>query len=96
MLDSEMRGFLETIAEAVINAIPNLASNMKQEEAKKLKVMNDDDYLLGYAHGAIMGSFATTFLAEYKRPTNEEEDQQARVIVYNRTDEIMRAISKAS
>ena len=43
-----------------------------------------------------MGSFATTFLAENKRPTNEEENQQARDIVYNRTDEIMRAISKAS
>jgi hypothetical protein len=69
---------------------------MKQEEEQKLKVKNNDDYLLGYAHGAIMGSFATTFLAENKRPTNEEEDQQARDIVYNRTDQIMRAISRAS
>jgi hypothetical protein len=30
--------FVYRIAEAVINAIPNLASNIKQEEAKKLKV----------------------------------------------------------
>jgi hypothetical protein len=96
MLDSEMRGALETTADAVINAVPNLASNMKQEEAKKLKVKNNDDYLLGYAHGEIMGSFSTTFLAANKRPTNEEEYQQAREIVYNRTDEIMRAIFKAS
>jgi hypothetical protein len=96
MLDSEMRGALETIADAVINAVPNLASNMKQEEAKNLKVKNNDDYLLGYAHGEIMGSFSTTFLAANKRPTNEEEYQQAREIVYNRTDEIMRAIFKAS
>jgi hypothetical protein len=96
MLDSEMRGALETIADAVINAIPNLASNMEQEEAKKLKVKNNDDYMLGYAHGEIMGSFATTFLAENKRPTNEEEYQQTREIVYSRTDEIMKAIFKAS
>jgi hypothetical protein len=96
MLDSEMRGALETISDAVINAIPNLASNMKQEEAKKLKVKNNDSYMLGYAHGSILGSFSTTFLAENKRPTNEEEYQQAREIVYNRTDEIMKAIFKAS
>ena len=95
MLDSEMRGALETIADAVINAIPNLASSMKQEEAEMLNVKNNDDYLLGYAHGEIMGSFSTTFLAENKRPTNEEEHQQARDIVYNRTDEIMKAIFKA-
>jgi hypothetical protein len=43
-----------------------------------------------------MGSFATTFLAENKRPINEEEHQQARDIVYNRTDEIMKAIFEAS
>jgi hypothetical protein len=96
MLDTEMKGALETIADAVINGIPNLAYNMKQEEAKKLKVKNNDDYLLGYAHGEIMGSFATTFLAENKRPTNEEEYQQARKIVYNQTDKIMKAIFKAS
>ena len=36
------------------------------------------------------------FPTENKRPTNEEEDQQARDIVYNLTDEIMRAICKAS
>lgn len=96
MLNPEMRGALETIADAVINAIPNLASNMKQEEAKKLKVKNNDDYMLGHAHGFILGSFSTTFLAENKRPTNEEEYQQARDIVYNRTDEIMKAIFKAN
>jgi hypothetical protein len=96
MLDSEMRGSLETIADAVINAIPKLVSTMRQEEGKKLKVRNNDDYLLGYAHGEIMGSFSTTFLAENKRPTNEEEDQQAHEIVYSRTDEIMKAIFKAS
>jgi hypothetical protein len=43
----------------------------------------------------IIGSFATTFLAEYKRPTNEEEYQQAREIVYDQTDEIMKAIFKS-
>ena len=96
MLDSEMRGSLETIADAVINAIPNLVSNMRQEKAKKLKIKNNNDYLLGYAHGEIMGSFSTTFLAENKRPINEEEDQQAHEIVYSRTDEIMKAIFKAS
>jgi hypothetical protein len=96
MLDSEMRGALETIADAVINAIPNLASSMKQEEAEMLKVKNNVDYLLGYAHGEIMGSFSTSFLAANKRPTNEEEYQQAREIVYNRTDEIMKAIFKAN
>jgi hypothetical protein len=94
MLDLEMRGALETIADAVINAIPNLASSMKQEEAEMLMVKNNDDYLLGYAHGAIMGSFSTTFVAANKRPTNEEEYQQAREIVYNRTNEIMKAIFK--
>ena len=96
MLDSEMRGVLETTADAVINAIPNLASSMTQEEAKKFNVKNNDDYLLGYGHGEIMGSFATAFLAANKRPTNEEEYQQAREIVYNRTDEIIKAIFKAS
>jgi hypothetical protein len=96
MLNPEMRGALETIADAVVNAIPNLAFNMKQEEAKKLKVKNNDDYILGHTHGFILGSFSTTFLAENKRPTNEEEYQQARDIVYNRTDEIMKAIFKAN
>lgn len=52
--------------------------------------------MLGHAHGFILGSFSTTFLAENKRPTNEEEYQQARDIVYNRTDEIMKAIFKAN
>ena len=51
MLNPEMRGAVETIADAVINAIPNLASNMKQEEAKKLKVKNNDDYMLGQLNG---------------------------------------------
>jgi hypothetical protein len=96
MLNPEMRGALETISDAVVNAIPNLAFNMKQEEAKKLKVKNNDDYILGHTHGFILGSFSTTFLAENKRPTNEEEYQQARDIVYNRTDEIMKAIFKAN
>ena len=95
MLSPEMRGALETVADAVINAIPNLASNMKQEEAKKLKVKNNDDAMLGHAHGFILGSFSTTFQRN-KRPTNEEEYQQARDIVYNRTDEIMKVIFKAN
>lgn len=34
MLNPEMRGALETIADAVINAIPNLAFNMKQGKRK--------------------------------------------------------------
>jgi hypothetical protein len=50
--------------------------------------------MLGFAHGAIMGGFITTFSAIHRRPTNYDEDQEARKAALNRTPEIREAIFK--
>jgi hypothetical protein len=95
MLDTHMRGILDKIIDQVINSIPLRLYSLRRREGKELQVRNEDDYMLGFAHGAIMGGFITTFSAIHRRPTNYEEDQEARRLALNRSPEIREAILKA-
>jgi hypothetical protein len=94
MLDTQMRGILDKIIDQVIISIPLRLYSLRKREAKELQVRNEEDYMLGFAHGAIMGGFITTFSAIHRRPTNYEEDQEARRVALNRTPEIREAILK--
>jgi hypothetical protein len=94
MLDTQMRGILDKIIDQVIISIPLRLYSLRKSEAKELQVRNEEDYMLGFAHGAIMGGFITTFSAIHRRPTNYEEDQEARRVALNRTPEIREAILK--
>lgn len=96
MLDTHMRGVLDKIIDQVIISIPLRLSSFRKGEAKELRVSNEEDYMLGFAHGAIMGGFITTFSAIHRRPTNYDEDQEARKAALNRTPEIREAIFKCS
>jgi hypothetical protein len=94
MLDTQMRGILDKIIDQVIFSIPLRLYSLRKGEAKELQVRNEEDYMLGFAHGAIMGGFITTFSAIHRRPTNYEEDQEARRLALNRSPEIREAILK--
>jgi hypothetical protein len=94
MLDTHMRGILDKIIDQVINSIPLRLYSLRRGEGKELQVRNEEDYMLGFAHGAIMGGFITTFSAIHRRPTNYEEDQEARRLALNRSPEIREAILK--
>ena len=94
MLDTYMRIVLDKIIDQVIISIPLRLSSLRRGEAQELQVKNEEDYMLGFAHGAIMGGFITIFSAIHRRPTNYDEDQEARRMALNRTPEIREAIFK--
>jgi hypothetical protein len=94
MLDTHMRVILDKIIDQVIISIPLRLSSLRKGEAIELQVRNEEDYMLGFVNGAIMGSFITTFSAIHRRPTNYEEDLEARKAALNRTPEIREAIFK--
>jgi hypothetical protein len=91
MLDTQMRGILDKIIDQVIISILLRLYSLRKGEAKELQVRNEEDYILGFAHGAITGGFITTFSAMHIRPTNYE-DQEARRLALNRSPEIREAI----
>ena len=94
MLNTPMRGILDKIIDQVIISIPLRLPSLRKGEAKELQVRNEEDYMLGFAHGAIMNGFVTTFSAIHRRPTDYEEDQEALRVALNRTPELRDAISK--
>jgi hypothetical protein len=94
MLNTEMRGTLEQIIDQLLTAIPQKPPT-RREDMEKLHIENEHDYTLGFAHGAIMGNFVVVFMVTMKRPLHEEEEQEARSIVFNRTPQIRDAMFKS-
>ena len=92
MLDSHMRGVLEKIIDQVITSIPRLQSSVREEGKDKLQIKNEEDYMLGFVHGAIMSDFVTTFSAMNKRSINLEENEEAQAVAFNRTAEVCACI----
>jgi hypothetical protein len=90
-----MRGTLEQIIDQVLIAIPLRKSSLQMGEAKGLHVKNEEDYLLGFAHGAIMGNFVAVFLGIMKRMPNDEEAKEVQTVAFNRTPQLREAIFKS-
>jgi|GEM_PF-1020629 hypothetical protein len=94
MLQPQIRGTLDTIIDQMLTVIPREMSYLRDGGAKVLHVKNLEDYLLGFVHGAIMGSFNVVFSGIMKRQPNDEEQEEAQNIVFQRTSQLREAIFK--
>jgi hypothetical protein len=95
MLAPQIRGTLDTIIDPMLNVIPREMSYLRDGGANVLHVKNLEDNLLGFVHGAIMGSFNVVFSGIMKRQPNNEEQEEARNIVFRRTSQLRDAIFKS-
>jgi hypothetical protein len=93
MLAPQIRGTLDTIIDPMLNVIPREMSYLRDGGANVLHVKNLEDYLLGFV--AIMGSFNVVFSGIMKRQPNNEEQEEARNIVFRRTSQLRDAIFKS-
>ena len=94
MLQPQIRGTIDTIIDQMLTVIPREMSYLRDGGAKVLHVKNLEDYLLGFVHGAIMGSFNVVFSGIMKRQPNDEEQEEAQNIVFQRTSQLREAIFK--
>jgi hypothetical protein len=94
MLQPQIRGTLDTIIDQMLTVIPREMSYLRDGGAKVLHVKSLEDYLLGFVHGAIMGSFNVVFSGIMKRQPNDEEQEEAQNIVFQRTSQLREAIFK--
>jgi hypothetical protein len=96
MLDFKVRGALEQVIDQFVSSFPTTVSSLREGTRNAdLRIENENDYALGYAHGMITASFHATFMMLTNRLPNAEEKAEADTIIYNRTDELRNSIIKS-
>jgi hypothetical protein len=59
-------------------------------------IQNESDYTLGLAHGMILTGFMSDFKDQYKREPNQEEMTEVSKVIFDRTNELRKAILKSN
>jgi len=94
-LDVTLRGILERDIDSIIEGIPQLIEVHRKDKIPEMKITTEQDYILGLAHGTIMGSFISTYRAINKDNPSLQVLQESGSVMYRRTRDILAAIDKA-
>jgi len=60
-LNVTLRGILERDIDSIIEGIAQLIEVHRKDKIPEMKITTEQDYILGLAHGTIMGSFISTY-----------------------------------
>jgi hypothetical protein len=89
-----MKGILDNTIDELKVTIPLRLASLRMGEAQELHIKSQEDYLLGFAHGVIIGHFMTVFKVKMSRELNDEEAIEVRTVMSNRSSELREAIFK--
>lgn len=95
MLEPEIKGVLEYRISEWIRTLPDRIRSARNDGRWALHVEHDEDYALGYSHGAIRAIFLTAFANVYGRYPDDQEIKEAEDITIRRNSELKDAILKA-
>jgi len=92
-LDNDDRAYLEKTIDRTIIQVPSIVRMSRFENYQKHAQYKDaDDFVLGFATGAIYGGFSEYFVARHQRMTNDDEVTEVNQVVLRRMREIKDAI----
>jgi hypothetical protein len=94
MLDDKMRGVLDQLIDRTTISFHTVMSSIRTDKTD-FHIQNEPDYALGLAHGTILTGFTSDFKSQYKREPNQEEMIEVSKILFDRTDELRKAILKS-
>jgi hypothetical protein len=93
-LDLEDRGLLDSLIDNMVKKLPDFVRAFRAEE-RKYQIKNEEDFMLGWAHGRITATFSAFRISKKGQSLTVEEANQVERILQKRMGELRSAIFEA-
>ena len=91
MLDENMRVAMNQLIDRTTVSFHTIMSSLRTDKAD-FDIQNESDYAMGLAHGMILSGFMSDFKNHNRREPNQEEMIVASRILFDRNQELRKAI----